>query len=176
MVVVHDQFPTLNLPRTTVSVLQFRDFSDRKDLFKSTAALKRTDPTLTGQGEALRIRGMEATSKLFLLLGVRPELGRDFTSQDDTYGSAPVVLLSRGLGSESLGAIEPWSVESYGLTQRVTRLSASCRRKLKLCIPRRSPLADSGRWQGAEHAASFLLELNWYKMEEFRSQLDSAIQ
>ena len=80
VVVVHDQFPTLNLPRTTVSVLQFREFSERKDLFQSTAALKRTDVTLTGQGQALRLQGMEATSQLFTLLGVRPELCRDFTS------------------------------------------------------------------------------------------------
>jgi hypothetical protein len=29
VVVLHDQFPTLNLPRTTVSVLQFLDFSHR---------------------------------------------------------------------------------------------------------------------------------------------------
>jgi Cu/Ag efflux protein CusF len=27
VVVLHDQFPTLNLPRTTVSVLQFQEFS-----------------------------------------------------------------------------------------------------------------------------------------------------
>ena len=104
VVVVHDQFPTLNLPRTTVSVLQFRDFSDRKDLFQSTAALKRMNLTLTGQGEALRIQGMAGTSRLFSLLGVRPELGRDFTSQDDTYGSAPVVLLSHGLWQRVFGS------------------------------------------------------------------------
>src|SRR6266576_674984 len=73
VVVVHDQFPTLNLPRTTVSVLQFRDFSQRTDLFQSTAALKRTDLTLTGQGQALHLQGMEATSQLLSLLGVRPE-------------------------------------------------------------------------------------------------------
>jgi putative ABC transport system permease protein len=104
VVVLHDQFPTLNLPRTTVSVLQFRDFSERKDLFQSAAVLKRADLTLTGQGEALRIQGMEATSKLFSLLGVGPELGRDFTSQDDTYGSAPVVLLSHGLWQRVFGS------------------------------------------------------------------------
>jgi|SRR5215472_5361971 len=99
VVVVHDQLPPLNLPRTTVSVLQFRDFSQRTDLFQSTAVLKRTDLTLTGQGEAVRLQGMEATSKLFSLLGVRPELGRDFTGQDDTYGSEPVVLVSNGLAT-----------------------------------------------------------------------------
>ena len=103
VVVLHDQFPSLNLPRTTVSVRQFRDFSERTDLFQSTAALKRTNPTLTGYGEALRLQGMEATSQLFLLLGVRPECGRDFTTQDDTYGSQRVVLLSHGLWRRLFG-------------------------------------------------------------------------
>ena len=117
VVVLHDQFPTLNLPRTTVSVLQFRDFSGRKDLFQSAAVLKRADLTLTGQGEALRIQGMEATSKLFSLLGVGPELGRDFTSQDDTYGSAPVVLLSHGLWQRVFGS-------DRGIVGRALRLDA----------------------------------------------------
>jgi Acidobacterial duplicated orphan permease len=103
LVVLHDQFPTLNVPRTTVSVLQFRDFSDRTDLFQSTAALKRTDFTLTGQGQALRVQGMQTTSQLFSVLGVRPELGRDFTSQDDRYGSARVVLLSNGFWKRIFG-------------------------------------------------------------------------
>ena len=104
VVVLHDQFPTLNLPRTTVSVLQFRDFSRRTDLFQSAAVLKETNLTLTGQGQALRLQGMQATSQLFSLLGVRPELGRDFTSQDDTYGSARVVLLSHGLWQRLFGS------------------------------------------------------------------------
>ncbi|PYT75093.1 MAG: hypothetical protein DMG39_00880 [Acidobacteria bacterium] len=46
---------------------------------------------------------MEATSQLFSLLGVRPELGSDFTSQDDTNGSARVVLLSHGLWHRLFG-------------------------------------------------------------------------
>lgn len=73
VVVVHDQFPTLNLPRTTVSVLQFRDFSDRKDLFQSTAALKRMDLTLTGQGQALRIQGMAEEGRPSPLCRFHPE-------------------------------------------------------------------------------------------------------
>jgi hypothetical protein len=103
VVVVHDQLPTLNLPRTTVSLPQFRDFSQGTDLFESTAVLKRTDLTLTGQGQALRLQGMEVTSQLFSLFGTRPEIGRDFTSQDDTYGSARVVLLSHGFWKRHFG-------------------------------------------------------------------------
>jgi len=103
VVVLHDQFPTLNLPRTTVSAQQFRDFSKRKDLFQSTAALKRTNLTLTGHGQALRLQGMEVTSQLFSLLGVWPDFGRDFTMQDDTYGGRRVVVLSHGVWQRLFG-------------------------------------------------------------------------
>lgn len=103
VVVLHDQFPTLSLPRTTVSILQFRDFSERTDLFQATAALKPTNLTLTGRGQALRLQAMEATSGLLPLLGIRPEFGRDFTAQDDTYGSQRVVLLSHGLWRRLFG-------------------------------------------------------------------------
>lgn len=103
VVVLHDQFPTLNLPRTTVSVRQFLDFSERTDLFQATAVLKPTNLTLTGRGQALRLQTMEATSGLFPLLGIRPEFGRDFTTQDDTYGSQHVVLLSHGFWRRLFG-------------------------------------------------------------------------
>ena len=103
VVVLHDQFPTLNLPRTTISILQFRAFSERTDLFQATAVLKPSNLTLTGRGQALRLQAMEATSGLFPLLGIRPEFGRDFTTQDDTYGSQRVVLLSHGLWRRLFG-------------------------------------------------------------------------
>jgi putative ABC transport system permease protein len=103
VVVLHDQFPTLNLPRTTVSAQQFRDFSKRTDFFQSTAALKRTNLTLTGHGQALRLQGMEVTSQLFSLLGVRSDFGRDFTTQDDTYGGQRVVVLSHGVWQRLFG-------------------------------------------------------------------------
>ncbi len=59
--------------------------------------------TRPGDRRKCRLQGMEATSQLFSLLGVRPELGRDFTSQDDTYGNEPVVLLSHGLWQRLFG-------------------------------------------------------------------------
>ena len=117
VVVLHDQFPALNLPRTTVSVLQFLDFSHRTDLFQSTAALKPTNLTLTGHGDALRLQGMEATSQLFPLIGISPEFGRDFTAEDDMYGRQRVVLLSHGLWRRLFG-------EDRGVVGRDLRLDA----------------------------------------------------
>src|SRR5882762_7778177 len=103
VVVLHGQFPTLNLPRTTVSVQQFLDFSERTELFQSTAALKPGNLTLTGHGQALRLQDMEVTSQLFSLLGVRPEFGRDFTTQENMYGTQHVVLPRHGLWRRLFG-------------------------------------------------------------------------
>ena len=50
--------------------------------------------TLTGRGEAERVRGGLATGNLFVVLGVRPALGRGFRAGDDRVGAAPVALLT----------------------------------------------------------------------------------
>jgi len=41
---------------------------------------------LTGQGEAVRLRGVVATSDLFPLLGASPALGRTFLPEEDNAG------------------------------------------------------------------------------------------
>jgi predicted permease len=97
VVVLHDQLPIFNMPRTKVSPLQFREFSQRTDLFDASAALKAISLTLTGQGQAIRLQTMQTTAGLFPLLGVEAILGRVFTNYDDTFGNPHVVLLSERL-------------------------------------------------------------------------------
>src|ERR671926_1615442 len=48
VVVVHDQLPKLNLPRTQVSAPQYVDYSRQTDLFQSTAAFSIRNFNLTG--------------------------------------------------------------------------------------------------------------------------------
>ena len=97
VVVLHDQFPSWNMPRTKVSPLQFLEFSRRTDLFESSGALKPVNLNLTGREQAVRLQVMEATSGLFSTLGIEPILGRSFTTSDEARGSTHVVLLSQGL-------------------------------------------------------------------------------
>ncbi len=97
VVVLHDQFPSWNMPRTKVSPLQFLEFSRRTDLFESSGALKPINLNLTGRDQAVRLQVMEATSGLFTTLGIEPILGRTFTTNDEARGSAHVALLSHGL-------------------------------------------------------------------------------
>jgi putative ABC transport system permease protein len=103
VVVLHDQFPSWNMPRTTVSPLQFLEFSRRTDLFESSGALKPVNLNLTGRERAVRLQVMEVTSGLFTTLGVEPILGRSFTTNDETLGSAHVVLLSQALWRRLFG-------------------------------------------------------------------------
>jgi putative ABC transport system permease protein len=49
---------------------------------------------LTGQGEAKRLTAVPATSNLFSMLGVTPELGRNLAARDDEPNAPAVVALS----------------------------------------------------------------------------------
>ena len=50
--------------------------------------------SVTGHGEPERVDTLRLTQGTLDLLGVRPELGRVFTPEDDAHGSAPTVILA----------------------------------------------------------------------------------
>src|ERR1700722_19504274 len=52
---------------------------------------------LTGAGNPIRVTSSGVTANLFSLLGVVPQLGRLFTSEDDRPGGPPYVILSNRL-------------------------------------------------------------------------------
>jgi predicted permease len=94
VVALHDQLPEFGIPRTKVSPLQFREFSEHTEVFESTAAFKAEALTLTTTDRASHVQAMKVTAGLFPLLGVEPLRGRGFTPDDDTPGSPNVVLLA----------------------------------------------------------------------------------
>jgi putative ABC transport system permease protein len=53
-----------------------------------------TSATLTGQGEAARLTGVQTTASLFPLLGVPPLLGRGFDASEESISADAVVVLS----------------------------------------------------------------------------------
>jgi hypothetical protein len=71
---------------------------ERNSFFEEMAALLlKTEINLTGDGPPEWLEGQKATSNLFPLLGVQPELGRSFLPGDETGGAAPVAIISHGL-------------------------------------------------------------------------------
>ncbi len=81
--------------------LSYPDFTDYKKQMQTTehlAAYETSGTSLVSGGdEPERIMGASVSAELFPLLGVKPELGRVFTSEEDQPGSAPVIVLSHGL-------------------------------------------------------------------------------
>jgi putative ABC transport system permease protein len=58
---------------------------------------------LTGRGEPERLDCVRATANLFPALGVSPQLGRAFTSDEDRPGGEPVAILSHALWQRRFG-------------------------------------------------------------------------
>ena len=59
--------------------------------------------TLTGRGEAVRVRGAYASATLLTVLGAQPALGRIFDAGEDQPGRDAVVILSHGTWEKRFG-------------------------------------------------------------------------
>ena len=75
--------------RERLSQFSFRNFADLREqtkTFERLAVYYNNSVTLTGQGEAVRLRGVIATADLFPLLGASAVLGRTFLPEEDNAG------------------------------------------------------------------------------------------
>jgi putative ABC transport system permease protein len=83
---------------TNFSFPNFGDLRDQIKAFERMAAYYNSNFTLTGQREAVLLRGAVVTSDLFPLLGASPALGRAFRPEEDKAGG----------GSQGRPAILSW--------------------------------------------------------------------
>jgi putative ABC transport system permease protein len=72
-----------NGTRLDVTFGTYRELLARSRSFESMAAMRPTQPTLTGVEEPERLDGQFVSADYFRVLGVRPALGRDFEAADD---------------------------------------------------------------------------------------------
>ena len=72
-----------NGTRMDVTFGTYREVLARNRSFESLAAMRPTQPTLTGVDEPERLDGQFVSADYFRVLGVRPALGRDFEAADD---------------------------------------------------------------------------------------------
>src|ERR1041385_4118951 len=97
VVVVHNQMPKINLPRTQVSGPHYLDYSRQTDVFESTAAFATRNFNLSGVGMPERLQAGRVTATFFPLLGINPIAGRFFTPEEDKVGNERIVVLSAAL-------------------------------------------------------------------------------
>src|SRR5262249_20222121 len=58
---------------------------------------------LTGGDEPVRLQGLRVMGDLFSVLGILPEIGRNFRSEETWEGQGRVVILSHGLWQRRFG-------------------------------------------------------------------------
>lgn len=91
--------------RITLSAPEFAEVRTESRVFKQVAAFEERSSRFTGYGEPEKVHIAAVSADLFPLLGVRPELGRLFTRDDERPDAALTVLLSHSLWEQrfSLG-------------------------------------------------------------------------
>ena len=82
----------------------YRELAVRSRAFEALAVTKPWQPTLTGGEVPERLDGERASAAYFRVLGVRPAIGREFTSAEDERDGPRVVAISDRLGRRRFGA------------------------------------------------------------------------
>ncbi len=90
-------------PRRFVAPANFLDWRSSVPAFSALAAFDDFSATLTGFGEAQRVRAVSASGNFFHVLGAEARLGRTLVADDDRPGAPRVAVLTDGLWHRLFG-------------------------------------------------------------------------
>ena len=99
-------------PRRAVAPANFLDWRKSTTAFSGLAAFDDFSATLTGYGEAQRVRAASTSANFFDVLGVQARLGRVMIADDDRPGAPRVAVLTDGLWHRLFGG----SLDAIGQT------------------------------------------------------------
>jgi hypothetical protein len=94
----HEQIPT-----RWISYPNFLDWRERSQSFEAMATIRGWQMTLTGSGEAQSVSARMVTADYFRVMRAQPLLGRDFSSEEDKFGSPRVAMLSHAFWQTQFG-------------------------------------------------------------------------
>lgn len=94
LVMVWEDASKAGYPRDTPTAANYIDWRNQNQTFVGMAVIDDQSFNLTGTGDPEKIEGRRVSANLFSLLGVKPQLGRTFTPEEDRPGTDGVVLLS----------------------------------------------------------------------------------
>ena len=90
--------------RGSFSVSDFLDVQKSATTLEYVAMFQGSGTVLTEGGDPERVLGAAVTADYFPLLGVKPELGRVFTRDEDKPGGPDVIVLSHSLWQRRFGS------------------------------------------------------------------------
>jgi len=95
-----------DIPRAPVSIPDFQDWRAQAQSFEQMAVHsdRFRNAALTGQGEPAYVQGSFISQNLFVLLGLKPVLGRNFLPEEEQPANNRVVILSQALWQRSFAS------------------------------------------------------------------------
>ena len=84
--------PNKGAERETHSIPDYLDFREQAKSFSALALYNKSSAVLNSDPNGHEVRGLVATSDIFSVLGVTPNLGRAYNRAEDTPGARVVVL------------------------------------------------------------------------------------
>ena len=93
-----------NFATGSVSWPNFKDWKSENRTMSAMAMARPRGFSLTGRGNAERLRGNYISTDFFTVLGVKPALGRMFAEGEDEIGRSPVALISEGFWARKFGS------------------------------------------------------------------------
>src|SRR5579859_2514477 len=103
LVMVWEDASSYGFPRDTPSPGNFASWKANNGVFSGMAAMDRQRFDLSGEGAPVQLLGEEISANMFPLLGVQPELGRNFLPEEDNPGAIHAVILSHSLWMANFG-------------------------------------------------------------------------
>ena len=99
---------TGTFPSGSVSYPNYLDWREGQRSFTDLALLRRTSVNFAAMGGDTtpeRVGGAHVTANLLSVLGVKPQIGRDFTEADDVPNAPKVVMIAEGLWQRRFGGL-----------------------------------------------------------------------
>src|SRR5215469_4787151 len=91
---VRVKYDKLALRSIPISVPDFMDVKNSREIFTSAAIAQRGSFNLTGSGAPERISGSRVSAEWFNVFGAKPQLGRVFQPEEDQPNANQEVVLS----------------------------------------------------------------------------------
>src|ERR1051325_1579443 len=103
LVRVYSEFPTMQLKKFWLSPPELLDIQREAKSWQAIGAWAPTGQNVGTESEPLRVTAAGITRSLIDVLGVQPELGRNFTEEEDRNGGPRVAIISHGLWKKGFG-------------------------------------------------------------------------
>jgi hypothetical protein len=123
---------------TDLSYADFVDWQRSARSFEKMAAYAWRGFDLSSPGTPEHLQGREISANFFAMLGVELAQGREFSTEEDRNGGAPVVIISNSLWRDRFGRSATAMGKSIVLDGVELRSSAFCRRALVLALMTRT--------------------------------------